>query len=259
MKSEKPIIHSFRALARHRNVVHGFFTRHGGVSRPPYDTLNVAWNNGDRPEHVQENLLRVKQALGLETLVASPQVHGDTINVVNERGLTTAAHGFPVMVTSPADALVTRMRGVGLLIKIADCQAIMLYDPEKQVVANVHCGWRGSVKDFPAKVVRFLQTEFGCRPDDLLAAIGPSLGPCCSEFINYKEELPQTFLEYHTKPNHFDFWAISRDQLVGAGVSSENIEIAGRCTVCERDDFFSYRGEGKTGRMAGVIALRERN
>lgn len=256
-KIEQPVRHIFESLAGIPGLAHGVFTRHGGVSLPPYDTLNAAWNNGDSPEAVRKNLTRVKEALGMEHLASGLQVHGDTINEVDPRALADAERHGPVAVMPPGDALVTRLRGVGLMIKIADCQAIFLVDPQQGVIANIHSGWRGSVQDLPAKVVRFLQERFGCRPRDLYAAVSPSLGPCCGEFRNYRDELPPSFWPFQSSPRYFDFWAITRWQLIGAGLRPEHIEAAERCTVCETGDFFSYRGERTTGRMAAVIGWKE--
>jgi copper oxidase (laccase) domain-containing protein len=98
-----------------------------------------------------------------------------------------------------------------------------------------------------------MEDELGCRPSDLLAAISPSLGPCCAEFRNFRRELPETFRDFQPTPGSFDLWAISRRQLLEAGLQPENIEFAGRCTVCECEHFFSYRAEKITGRMAAVI------
>lgn len=237
--------------------MHGVFTRHGGVSLPPYHTLNTALNNGDSQEAVRENLLRIKRALGIPKLAWSRQVHGDDIQVIEDENLSQGENGTDLAMPSPCDALATTVRGVGLMIRIADCQALFLVDPVERVIANVHCGWRGSVIEFPAKAVRFLEKRFGCRPANLLATVSPSLGPCCAEFINYKRELPPSFRQYQVRPEHFDFWEITRHQLTTAGVLSENIEIAGRCTVCETENFFSYRGERTTGRMAAVIGWME--
>ena len=156
------------------------------------------------------------------------------------------------MQAPPGDALVTRMHGIGLLIKIADCQAVFLVDPVREVIANVHCGWRGNVKNIIGKVVRFLEVEFGSRPSDLLATISPSLGPVAL-FPKFSPELPEAFWDFQPTPRYFDLWAISRRQLLEAGLLPENIEFAGRCTVCEREHFFSYRAETITGRMAAVI------
>lgn len=253
MENFQLISHRFRNLSRVPGLVHGVFTRHGGVSAPPYATLNTAWNNGDSPDAVRENLSRIKRSMDLSKLVSSIQVHGDTIHLIDEDALSRLSPRGPVLVTQPGDALVTRLVGIGLLIKVADCQAVFLVDPVKGVIANVHCGWRGSVLSLPGKVVGFLQERFGCDPGDLLGAIGPSLGPCCGEFRNYREELPEAFHHFQTEPEHFDFWKITLDQLVRSGMSPANIERAGRCTVCETRHFFSYRGEGNTGRNGAVL------
>lgn len=250
----KPLRHTFQNLSAVADLVHGVFTRHGGVSEKPYATLNVAWNNGDAPDAVQENLLRVKSVIGVERLVASKQTHGDSIHVVDQSCLVQATERHPILLTPPGDALVTDQRGVGLLIKIADCQAIFLVDPVRHVIANVHCGWRGSTGGIPIKVVALLRDRFGCRAQDLLAGISPSLGPCCAEFRNYAEELPASFWRFQTRSTYFDFWAITRWQLVRAGLRPEHIEVANRCTVCETSMFFSYRGEKTTGRNAAVLA-----
>jgi polyphenol oxidase len=247
-------IHRFRVLTGVPGLSHGVFGRHGGVSRPPYESLNVAWTNGDSPDAVGANLARVKECMGAHLLIGSPQVHGDAIHIVDEAALNAARECGPTLVTSPGDALITSLRGVGLIIKIADCQAVFLVDPEAQVIANVHCGWRGSVNGLLLKVVRLLCEVKGCRPENLLASVSPSLGPCCGEFRNFRQELPPLFWDFQENPNHFDFWAITRRQLRKAGLHDKNIEIARRCTVCESQQFFSYRAEGVTGRMAAVIA-----
>ncbi len=244
---------TFPIIAAVPHLHHGVFDRHGGVSRPPYDSLNVAWTNGDREEAVFENLRRVKEALGFDDLLAAPQVHGDIIHIIDEVSMPPMDPHVPVRVTSPADALVTRLHGVGLMIKVADCQAVFLVDPVRQVVANVHCGWRGSVRGILGKVVDLLEKRFQSRREDLLAAISPSLGPCCAEFRDYLRELPSSFLPFKLGDNHFDFWAISRRQLEEAGLRPGHIESTTHCTVCGADRFFSYRAAKVTGRMAAVV------
>lgn len=250
----KPLWHTFQNLSAVPGLVHGIFTRHGGVSEQPYATLNVAWSNGDAPEAVQENLVRIKSAMGVARMVATKQTHGDNIHVVDEECLAQASVRHPISLTSSGDALVTEQRDIGLLIKIADCQAIFLVDPVRHIIANVHCGWRGSTDEVPVKVIAMMKDRFGCRPQDLLAGISPSLGPCCAEFRNYAEELPAAFWRFQTRPTYFDFWAITRWQLICAGLRPEHIEVANRCTVCEANMFFSYRGEKTTGRNAAVLA-----
>ena len=163
-------------LAGLPEVVHGFFTRQGGVSPGAYHSLNVSLAVGDRREAVAENLRRMRQALGLAGLAGAAQVHGGRAAVI------TSADQAREEDIPEVDILVTTVPGLGLLIKQADCQAVMFYDPVNRVVANVHCGWRGQVHNILGETVRLLQARFGTRPADLYAAVGPSLGPCCAEF-----------------------------------------------------------------------------
>jgi YfiH family protein len=255
--ANQPAAGSFALLSRVPNLAHGVFTRHGGVSQPPYASLNVAWNNGDSVAAVGQNLARIRKVLGVSCLVTARQVHGANIEVIDETALAQATERTPVLLVPAADALVTSLTGVGLLVKIADCQAVFLVDPKRKIIANIHCGWRGSVQDILGQVVQLLQDRFQCRPQDLLATISPSLGPCCAEFRHYRQELPEPFWAFSRKPEHFDFWAISQWQLLNAGLLAEHIEVARRCTVCEPDQFFSYRAERVTGRMAAVLAWND--
>jgi YfiH family protein len=239
----------FPGLAAFPQVVHAFFTRQGGVSSAPYENLNLSFAVGDLPARVAENRRLVQQALGLNTLAGGMQVHGRREAVVTDG--PTEAGEIPEV-----DILITRQPGLGLLIKQADCQAVMLYDPVQKVVANVHCGWRGQVQNVLGAAVTRLQESFACRPGDLMAAVGPSLGPCCAEFRNFSQEFSPHLWVYQVRPTYFDLWRLSRDQLAAAGLKPEHIEIAGLCTRCRGDEFFSYRREGITGRQGAIIALR---
>ncbi len=240
----------FPGLARFPELVHAVFTRTGGASTSPYDSLNLSYAVGDLPERVDVNLRLVQEALGLKALVGARQVHG-------RQGLTVTGATPPLPETEAdgVDLLITRERGVGLLIKQADCQAVMLYDPENRVAANVHCGWRGQVQNLLGEAVARLTREFGSRPEALAAAIGPGLGPCCAEFKNFRKEFPAPLWSYQVRPAYFDLWRLSRDQLAGAGVLPNNIEVAGLCTRCRAEAFFSYRRDRVTGRQGTVIAL----
>ncbi len=248
--------HQFKNLAGFSGLFHGVYTRHGGVSQPPFDSLNVSWNVGDEEERVRCNLLKIQAEMGVDVVVGSPQVHGDEVHIIDEAAVSSCAGHHPLLITPPGDALVTRLKGVGLLIKVADCQSILLLDPVSEAIANVHSGWRGSVAEIVKKTVSIMAERLDADPSSMLAAIGPSLGPCCAEFVNHERELPKSFLDFQVRPNHFDFWAITRRQLMDAGLKEENIEIAGRCTVCEKENFFSYRGLGETGRLASVIGWK---
>ncbi len=238
-------------LAAFPEVVHGFFTRQGGVSSPPYSKLNLSLSVGDAPAKVAANRRLVQQALGLDSLAGAAQVHG------RREAVITNAPQNPVPEIPEVDILLTSQPGLGLLIKQADCQAVMLFDPVRRVVANVHCGWRGQIQNILSEAVGCLKERFGSNPSDLWAAIGPSLGPCCAEFLNFRQEFPPHLWTYQVRPTYFDLWGLSRDQLAAAGLKPEHIEITGLCTRCRGDEFFSYRREGLTGRQGAVIALRQ--
>jgi YfiH family protein len=237
-------------LAAVPDGVHGFFTRQGGVSTGIYHSLNVSLAVGDRREPAAENLRRVQAALGLPGLASAAQVHGGRAAVITSPGQALLSD------IPEVDILVTTVAGLGLLIKQADCQAVMFADPVNRVVANVHCGWRGQVHNILAETVRLLQSRFGTRPADLYAAVGPSLGPCCAEFRNFRREFPSALWTYQVRPNYFDLWRLSRDQLALAGLSPSRIDLAELCTRCGVDDFYSYRRDRVTGRQGAIIALR---
>jgi purine-nucleoside/S-methyl-5'-thioadenosine phosphorylase / adenosine deaminase len=237
-------------LAGMPEVVHGFFTRQGGVSTGAYESLNVSLAVGDGREAVAENLGRMRQALGLAELAGAAQVHGRRAAVI-----TSPEQARPTDIPE-VDILVTTVPGLGLLIKQADCQAVMFYDPVQGVAANVHCGWRGQVANILGETVALLQARFGTRPSDLYAAVGPSLGPCCAEIKNFRREIPQALWGYQVRPTYFDLWRLSRDQLAAAGLERGRIDLAGLCTRCGVVDFYSYRRDRVTGRQGAVIALR---
>ncbi|MCL2789651.1 MAG: peptidoglycan editing factor PgeF [Desulfobulbus sp.] len=243
-----PLVHYTSPLL---NVPHGMFTCAGGTSTAPFASLNLSYHVGDTARRVQENRDRVRSTLGLRHLVSAQQVHGDRILRVDRKHLQAEPQGY--------DALISSMPDTGVLIQQADCQAILLLAPATKVVAAVHCGWRGSVLDLIGKTIHCLRIEYGVAPGSLLAVISPSLGPCCAEFVHYQKELPAWMHAFQIRPYHFDFWAISRKQLLDAGVLPDRIDTAGLCTRCS-PQFFSYRraratADGITGRNGSVIGL----
>jgi len=239
----------YPVLLGNPHLKHGVFTRHGGESAPPFHSLNTSYSVGDLPEHVAGNLSRIKNILGAERLAFMNQSHGTEIAVLGE------VCGEGPDSTPRADVIMTERPRIALLVKQADCQGVIIFDPGKRVLANVHCGWRGNVRNILGRVIARMGQEFGCKAEDLFAAIGPSLGPCCSEFVSYREIFPKSFEHFMVRENYIDLWAVSCWQLVEAGVRNKNIELAGICTRCRTDLFYSYRGEGKTGRFATAAML----
>jgi YfiH family protein len=236
-------------LAAYPELVHGFFTRRGGVSAGAFASLNLSFAVGDDPGAVTANRRRVRLALELTRLTGAAQVHGQREAVITGNPQETGE-------VPEVDILLTGEAGTGLLIKQADCQAVMLYDPGRRVAANVHCGWRGQVQNVLGQAVSRLGEIFGSRPRDLRAAIGPSLGPCCAEFRHFRRELPSEFWPYQVRPTYFDLWRVSRDQLVAAGLLPAHLDCAALCTRCRSREFYSYRRDRTTGRQGAVIALR---
>jgi YfiH family protein len=245
--------YQFDEFIKFPGLVHGIFTREAGYSKGSFQGLNISHGLGDDNLSVRQNRNVIARCMGGDQLVFIEQIHGDQVVTIDGSRRTNPGNDSP----DPriGDALVTNLHQRLLVIQVADCQAIMLYDPRRAVVANVHAGWRGSVNAIVDRTLSVMVKRFDCRPRDIVAGIGPSLGPCCAEFVNYKQEIPEKFWSYKDADHHFDFWAISRDQLRKAGVLPENISIGGICTKCNTDRFFSYRGEGTTGRFAAVIGL----
>jgi len=225
------------------HIRHSVFLRHGGVSPEPFASLNAGAKEGDASENIRANREKMREVLGAKAFFSGhQQVHGDVIAEAPAEG--------PI----ECDGMVTAKPGLGLMINHADCQAALMYDPIRKVVANVHAGWRGQVQNIYAKAVYKLK-EMGCRPENLLVGISPSLGPCCAEFQNYERELPRAFWDFQARPLHFDLWEIGRQQLLAAGILPAHLQVACICTKCNEADFFSYRREKMTGRNGTAIVL----
>lgn len=235
----------FEQLQPFPEVVQGVFLRQGGVSSPPFDSLSLGGKEGN-PEQIAENRRRVLQVVKLSELVVARECHGKQIREVPAPSS---------LLDEGCDGLITQKEDLALLITHADCQAAIFYDPVHRVIANVHCGWRGSVQNIYGETVAYFCHHFGTDPKDLLVCISPSLGPLKAEYLHYKEELPAHFHSFQVGPCLFDFWAISRVQLQNAGVLDSHIEIAEICTFLEPKDFFSYRRDKKTGRHGTIAGL----
>ena len=248
--------YQFKNLAACSGIEHRIFTRNGGHSQPPFASLNVCYGIGDTQKNVSANRSVISHTMATGRLVFVRQVHGCEIAVLgrNRKKRDNTSAGQAVI----ADALVTDLDGKNLVIQVADCQAVLLYEHARRVIANVHCGWRGSVQNIIGQTIEVMKQHFGCRASRIKAGIGPSLGPCCAEFINYRKEIPREFWRYMGLNAHFDFWSLSKDQMIQAGMAEINIEPSAICTRCHTDDFFSYRAARTTGRFAAVIGLTER-
>jgi polyphenol oxidase len=260
-------------------LVHAFSMRLGGASElEGQKVLNLSFMDWDKKENVLENRRRLQASVGARdfTLVAMKQIHSDVI------------HPFAKAPATPCkgDASITNVPGLLLGTQTADCVPILLVDPKKRAVAAIHAGWRGTLAAIVQKTVGRMRLEFGSKPADLLAAIGPSIGPCCYEvaadfvikftaqFADADEyfdearsgEEPNPLQWLNMKPPghqpppknvHLDLWKANRSQLLAAGLCAKNIYVSEICNACRTDLFFSYRKEGPaSGRMLSVIGVR---
>jgi YfiH family protein len=237
-------------------VQHAIFTRLGGVSQGPFATLNVGNSVGDDEAAVAENHARIYAHLGLaaQQVVSPNQVHGNHVVLVS-------GHDAGRVIPN-TDGLVTVTPGVALLLRFADCQPILLYDPAHKAVALVHAGWRGVAQGIARRAVEAMQAAFNTDPRQLIAGLGPAIGPCCYTVGHNVAAAMGYALPDWTKAMAVegeDAWrldlSIANAQQLGAeGVVA--IEQARICTHCQRDEFFSHRGDNaQTGRFAVVTYL----
>lgn len=246
-------------------VKHGFTSRLGGVSQPPFHTLNLGFTVQDAPEKVVENRRRAARAVGfpLEDLVALQQVHGDRVAVVaaehRGRGALTYETALP-----GTDAVITNVPGVPLSTYHADCVPVIFLDPVTPAVGLAHAGWKGTALKIAAKTLLEMKKYFGTRVEDCLVAIGPSIGPCCYEVDRpVRDAFGQAFAHGEAFFRaagqgkwHLDLWEANASALEEAGVPRDHIFTSRLCTGCQRDLFYSHRKEnGLTGRMAALIML----
>jgi polyphenol oxidase len=239
-------------------VGHGIYSRHGGLSVEPWRSLNLGGTVGDSAENVVRNREIIFQSIHrpIESLYDVFQVHSADVVFA----------GGPRSISEPhikADAIITNNPNVTLLMRFADCVPILLYDPVHHAVGLVHAGWLGTVRFVVEKAIRQMTACFGSQPEDILAGIGPSIGPDHYEVgSDVVEQVESSFEDYSEKlllrfnhRIHFDLWEANRRVLELSGVKM--IETARICTACHRDDWYSHRAEkGKTGRFGAVIFLR---
>jgi len=324
-RAEKPVAWKLRRagglqileappLARLTRLTHGFSTRPGGVSEIPSagraegaqrkrsanasaGALNLGFTDWDSRERVLENRAKFFRAIGADKMrvVTLRQFHSDLIHRVDEvreelqEDRAEESNGKPPEAPK-ADALFTREPGVLLAVQTADCIPILLADPKRRAIAAIHSGWRGTLGRIAAKTLGRMQMEFGTRPDDVIAALGPGIGRCCyevgpdvarefhSQFPEAREWFDGPFDALSSGENdpnwlpwltmrppghpppppraHLDLIAANRAILAAAGVPLRQISASDFCTACRTDLFFSYRRERTTGRLMAAIAIR---
>lgn len=220
-----------------------FTTRQGGVSKPPFDSLNLALHVGDNPLHVKKNRELLHEDLGVSNLVFMNQVHGDQV-VLIENGIESPT----------CDAMITQRPDIALCVMVADCIPILFYDAIHQAIGVAHAGRVGSQLHIGQKCAQAMHDAFGTHMRELRIIMGPSIHACCYEV---GQEVIGGFEQFvHTKEEKYflDLQRYNRDAFLQLGVLPEHIEISEVCSCCS-EEYFSYRRDKITGRFAGVIAL----
>ena len=245
-------------------IAHGFSTRLGGVSQGVCAGLNLGYNRGDDPEHVLENFRLFCRAIGAdyEGIVKTRQVHLDHVQPV-----TGADKGRDLFRPAPweTDGLVTDVPGLCLTVFSADCVPVLFYDPHRRCIAAVHSGWRGTAMAIAARAVDRMVADYGCRPDHILAAVGPSISQCCFETHSDVPDAMTSALGPAAAPflreqgngkYHVDLKGIIRHTLLTAGLAPAHISVTDHCTACRTDLYWSHRLLGdRRGSMAAMIQL----
>jgi len=248
--------YSFNSFT-HQDIVHAVFTRHGGVSPKPWESLNVGGLVGDESDRVAQNCERSFHAVGrdINSIYDVWQVHSAEVVITDSPRLANQSH-------IKADAILTNNPEVTLFMRFADCVPILLFDPILQIVGLVHAGWQGTIRNITTAAIQAMSEYYGCKTEDIQAGIGPSI--CCRHYNVGKEvidavenvffqELDRVLI-HENGETKFNLWEANRILLQQAGVNY--IEVAGICTVCNPNDWFSHRGElGNTGRFGAIIGL----
>jgi YfiH family protein len=252
----------FESFTKYDRILHAVFTRQGGESPSPFDSLNLSISVKDDHANVFSNRAKAYGTHGRrnETLVHAHLKHGPVVAQVSHRN-----YGEYV---GPADGMISDEPGCGMTMNYADCSPILLYDPEHRAIGLGHAGWKGAVKDLPGSLLLAMEGAFGSQPSKVVAAIGPSIGPCCYQvgepvlsavkrsFSDAESLLlPDNGGDSHQQTRRrFDLPEANRRRLTAVGI--ERIEMAGLCTACRSDLFFSHRADGgKTGRFGALIIL----
>ncbi len=245
-------------------VKHGFSTRLGGVSSAPLYSLNLGTKKNDKKENIFKNYTLLSQALEIpiEHMVFSDQVHGDKVLKVDKSH--RANNLFSNNKIVGVDGLITEEKEVALVTFYADCVPLFFIDPVQKAIGLSHAGWKGTISKIGQKTLYQMIKYFSTKPEDCLVAIGPSIGSCCFEVggevieqINLNFVNPKQY--YTLKDNGkymVDLWKLNQDQLIEMGVQLKNITISDICTKCNKEIFFSHRGDnGNTGSLAALLQL----
>ena len=240
-------------------VRHGFSTRMGGVSEGMFSTLNLSYNRGDKKEAVDENFRRISEAIGFDhtKLVFSNQIHETRIHKVTKEDCGK--------VMKDMDGLATNEQGIPLYTGYADCVPLFFYDPVEKAAALAHSGWRGTVGRIGAKMVQFLENEYGSKKENIIAAIGPSICQDCYEIsedvaVQFMQEFPghtsEILIDKGNGKYQLDLWKANWYVLTDAGILLEHLSVTDLCTACHPDLLWSHRKtNGQRGGLSAFLSL----
>ncbi len=255
--------------SRNPRLLAGITTRNGGVSSPPFSSLNMGLHVSDDPALVLQNRKRLADVTGipLSSWVVGEQVHGVKAAKVGRADRGSGAVEQATAIPG-SDGLYTLEAGVLLTAFYADCVPLFFYAPDHQFMGLAHAGWRGTVSNMAQKMVEAYTDKEGLPHDGLYAAIGPAIGSCCYEVDqavidavnNIAPDCPAAVYKASGRDGHYmlDIKELNRYLLIQAGVPEKNIIVTGYCTSCSDNLFFSHRrDEGKSGRMLSFIGMKE--
>ncbi len=255
----------FENLIRYTTLCHCVSTRIGGVSSGNFSSLNLGIATDDSEECILENHSLLLSAIGFKNrrLVSSVQVHGKRIAII-DKVPSQAETQLADPLLYGYDSLITSLPEILLMIRVADCVPLILFDNENGVLAVVHAGWKGTLGSIAAKTVYAMANKFKTVPEDIIAGIGPSVGKCCFEVSRVLMEsfirafpYAEKIIKEEASRFYIDLKEANKYQLLSAGLKNSNIENSGLCTCCNSDIFFSHRREkGKAGRFALVAGIR---
>ena len=247
----------FNNLSEYGDIIHFSTTRAGGISSYKLESLNLGYTVNDNPKNVTQNLNSLAKSLGFgkNQMVSPKQTHSKNIGIVN-----SSKDLFP-----DTDALITNKSGICIFIRTADCVPILLYDPIQNALAVIHSGWKSTIQEISKHTIELMHKEFGTKPENLIAGIGPSIGPDVYEVgIEVAELFHKQFSVNHivnpiVNSDKFllNLWEVNKHILIESGIPESQIEIAEICTYTNPQLFYSARRDGvKTGRLATGILLK---
>ena len=258
--------YQFDKLSEFQDITHFISTRQGGVSKDHLESLNLGSKVGDELQNLNENKHRLASAMGFnaDQFVFPVQTHENHVKIIRYDFLSEPQHINQTFLDN-TDALITNLSGICLAVLVADCVPVLFYDPIEKVIAATHAGWRGTAKRITRNTVDLMIKNFNCKPQNILACIGPSIGPdvyevgneVIEEFRKAYKTTDEILVQNETLDKALlNLWVANKIQLLEAGIPDNNIEISNLCTYKNSDMFFSSRKSNtKTGRFAAGIML----